>query len=36
MIRARALADAGYSVRDIASILGKSVRQIQRYLVKVA
>ena len=36
MTRARALADAGRSVKDIMSILGKSRRTIQRYLAKVA
>lgn len=36
MTRARELADAGRSVKDIASILSKSKRTIQRYLVKVA
>ena len=35
-MRARELADAGHSIKDIASILGKSRRTIERYLVKVA
>jgi transposase len=36
MLRARELADAGYNVKDIASILGKSKRTIQRYLAVIA
>ena len=35
-MRARELADTGHSVKDIMSILRKSRRTIQRYLVKVA